>query len=174
VIALAAQPAEKSSFEQLGTQGASVVRVNDPFSGANLSPSSATLFSPQLHTPIRAVMKETSAIPVVRIDLESDPVANGWIKSLARPGGNLTGLFLDIPELGGKQIELLKKVVPRATYLAVLWDATIGDLQFRATEIAAAPSGTRLVSLPIRSAGQIKDAVGGAAHDRVDGESGPD
>jgi putative tryptophan/tyrosine transport system substrate-binding protein len=66
---------------------------------------------------IRAVMKETSTIPVVGIDLESDPLANGWIKSLARPGGNLTGLFLDIPELGGKQIELLEKVVPTAKRL---------------------------------------------------------
>jgi putative ABC transport system substrate-binding protein len=57
-------------------------------------------------------MKATSTIPIIGIDLESDPVANGWVKSLARPGGNFTGLFLDIPELSGKQIELLKNVVP--------------------------------------------------------------
>src|SRR5262245_47322006 len=56
---------------------------------------------------IRAVMNVTSTIPIVGIDLESDPVASGWASSLARPGRNLTGLFLDIPELGGKQIELL-------------------------------------------------------------------
>jgi putative ABC transport system substrate-binding protein len=64
---------------------------------------------------IRAVMKATSTIPIIGIDLESDPMANGWVKSLARPGGNFTGLFLDIPELGGKQIELLKNVVPTIT-----------------------------------------------------------
>jgi putative tryptophan/tyrosine transport system substrate-binding protein len=74
---------------------------------------------------IRAVMKATSTIPIIGIDLESDPVANGWVKSLARPGGNFTGLFLDIPELSGKQIELLKNVVPTITSLAVLWDATV-------------------------------------------------
>src|SRR5262249_36575626 len=51
---------------------------------------------------IRAVMNVTSTIPIVGIDLESDPVASGWASSLARPGRNLTGLFLDIPELGGK------------------------------------------------------------------------
>jgi putative ABC transport system substrate-binding protein len=50
---------------------------------------------------IQAVMNATSTIPIVGIDLESDPVASGWVKSLARPGGNFTGLFLDIPELGG-------------------------------------------------------------------------
>jgi putative tryptophan/tyrosine transport system substrate-binding protein len=72
---------------------------------------------------IRAVLKETNTIPTVGIDLESDPVANGWVKSLARPGSNLTGLFLDIPELGGKQIELLRNVVPTLTRLAALWDA---------------------------------------------------
>ena len=66
------------------------------------------------------VMKATNTIPIVGIDLESDPVASGWAKSLARPGGNFTGLFLDLPELGGKQIELLKEVVPGVSHLGVL------------------------------------------------------
>ncbi len=118
---------------------------------------------------IRAVMKATSTIPIIGIDLESDPVANGWVKSLARPGGNFTGLFLDIPELGGKQIELLKNVVPTITSLAVLWDATIASLQFRATETAARSLGITLESFPIRNEVEIKDAVEHAAHDRVHG-----
>ena len=50
-----------------------------------------------------AAMKATTTIPIVGIDLENDPVASGWVRSLARPGGNFTGLFLDLPELGGKQ-----------------------------------------------------------------------
>ena len=57
-----------------------------------------------------ATMKATTTIPIIGIDLENDPVASGWVKSLARPGGNFTGLFLDLPKLGGKQIELLKEV----------------------------------------------------------------
>ena len=118
---------------------------------------------------IRAVMKATSTIPIIGIDLESDPVANGWVKSLARPGGNFTGLFLDIPELSGKQIELLKNVVPTITRLAVLWDATIASLQFRATETAARTLGITLESLPIRNEEEIADAVEHAAHDRVHG-----
>jgi putative ABC transport system substrate-binding protein len=118
---------------------------------------------------IQAVLKETNTIPTVGIDLESDPVANGWVKSLARPGGNFTGLFLDIPELGGKQIELLKNVVPTLTRLAVLWDAAIGTLQFHAIETAAHSSGDTLASFPIRATKEIKDAVERAAQVRVDG-----
>jgi putative tryptophan/tyrosine transport system substrate-binding protein len=118
---------------------------------------------------IRAVLKETNTIPIVGIDLESDPVANGWVKSLARPGGNFTGLFLDIPELGGKQIELLKNVVPTLVRLAVLWDATIATLQFRATETAARSSGVTLESFPFRTTAEIIDAVERAAHEHVDG-----
>jgi putative ABC transport system substrate-binding protein len=118
---------------------------------------------------IGAVLKETNTIPTVGLDLESDPVANRWVKSLARPGGNFTGLFLDVPELGGKQIELLRKVVPTITNLAVLWDATIATLQFRATEMAAQSLGISLSSFPIRNVEEIKDAVERAAHDRVHG-----
>ena len=118
---------------------------------------------------IRAVMKATSTIPIIGLDLESDPVASGWVKSLARPGGNFTGLFLDIPELGGKQIELLKEAVPMVARLAVLWDATIGTVQFSATEMAARPSGVTLESLPIRSVEDIKDSIERAARQQVHG-----
>jgi putative tryptophan/tyrosine transport system substrate-binding protein len=61
---------------------------------------------------IQALMRATSTIPIVAIDLESDPIANGWANNIGRLGGNLTGFFLDLPELGGKQIELLKEAVP--------------------------------------------------------------
>ncbi len=118
---------------------------------------------------IRAVLKESNTIPTVGIDLESDPVANGWVKSLARPGGNLTGLFLDIPDLAGKQIELLKNIVPTLTRLAVLWDAAIGSLQFHATETAARSSGATLESFPFRTAEEIDDAVNRAAQKHIDG-----
>jgi putative tryptophan/tyrosine transport system substrate-binding protein len=52
----------------------------------------------------------TTSIPIVALDLESDPLAKGYVKSLARPGGNLTGMFLDLPELSGKQVGLLKEI----------------------------------------------------------------
>jgi len=62
---------------------------------------------------VAAAREATSSIPIVAHDLESDPLAKGWVKSLARPGGNMTGFFLDIPEMSGKQVGLLKEIVPR-------------------------------------------------------------
>lgn len=76
---------------------------------------------------VSAVMRVTRVIPTIGIDLEDDPVANGWAQSISRPGGNLTGLFPGLPELGGKQIEFLKDAIPRLADVAVLWDANPGD-----------------------------------------------
>jgi len=110
-----------------------------------------------------AAMKATTTIPIVGIDLENDPVSSGWVKSLARPGGNFTGLFLDLPELGGKQIELLKEVVPRLSKPGALWDSAIGEAQFRATQTAAQTAGVTLHSLPIRGPDDFKGAFDHAA-----------
>ena len=70
---------------------------------------------------LAAVSNATTSIPVVGVDLESDPVAKGYAKSLARPGGNLTGMFLDLPELSGKQVGLLKEIVPPTFSYRYLW-----------------------------------------------------
>jgi putative ABC transport system substrate-binding protein len=116
-----------------------------------------------------AALRATSTIPIVGIDLESDPVESGWAKSLGRPGGNLTGVFLDIPELGGKQIELLREAVPTISRLGVLWDATIGFAQFRATEAAARAAGVELHSLAIRGPENFKEVFESAARERIEG-----
>ena len=118
---------------------------------------------------IRATMKATATIPIVGVDLEDDPVANGWAENLARPGRNVTGVFLDLPELGGKQIELLREAVPTLSRLAVLWDATIGNVQFRATEMAARPVGMTLQSLPIQRVEDINQAFEHAAREQAHG-----
>jgi len=107
---------------------------------------------------IQALTKATGTIPLVAIDLESDPVANGWAVSIARPGGNLTGFFLDLPELGGKQIELLKEALPTLSRVAFLWDSTVGLVQFRATEAVARMAGVGALSLPIRRREDFKGA----------------
>ena len=116
-----------------------------------------------------AAMRATSTTPIVGIDLESDPVASGWAKSLGRPGGNFTGLFLDLPELSGKQIELLKEAVPTLSRLGVLWDSAIGAVQFDAAQAAARAAGVTLLSLPIRSPEDFKDAFDRAARERIHG-----
>jgi putative ABC transport system substrate-binding protein len=116
---------------------------------------------------IRAVLRATSTIPIVGIDLESDPVASGLAKSLARPGGNFTGFFLDIPELAGKQIELPREAVPAVSRLGVFWDATIGAVQFRATEMAARSAAVVLQSLPIRRLEDINEAFERAVREQA-------
>ena len=115
-----------------------------------------------------AAMNATTTIPIVGIDLENDPVGSGWVRSLARPGGNFTGLFLDLPELGGKQIELLKEVVPRLSKPGALWDSAIGEAQFRAAQTAAHAAGLPLHSLPIRGPEDFKDAFDRAAREQID------
>jgi putative ABC transport system substrate-binding protein len=70
------------------------------------------LFAANPHA-IRAAVHAQTTVPVVGIDLGTDPVRAGWVKTLARPGGNLTGFFLDIPELSTKQVQFLNEAVPR-------------------------------------------------------------
>jgi putative ABC transport system substrate-binding protein len=73
----------------------------------------------QSHPAIDAVRRATTTIPIVMIAV-GDPVQAGFVKSLARPGGNITGLNAIAMELVGKQLELLKEAVPRVTQIAVL------------------------------------------------------
>jgi len=86
---------------------------------------------------IGAAKQASSTVPIVGVDLETDPVDAGWVKSLARPGGNVTGFFLDMPELGGKLLQFLGEAIPRIQRVAVLWDAQLASTQFKATESAA-------------------------------------
>jgi putative ABC transport system substrate-binding protein len=71
---------------------------------------------------VRAVLNTTKTIPIVMAGQGSDPVAAGLVDSLARPGGNVTGLTSLTPELGGKRLELLKEAVPKLARVAVLYD----------------------------------------------------
>jgi len=118
---------------------------------------------------IQGAMSATTSVPIIGIDLESDPVAQGWAASLARPGKNLTGWFLDLPELGGKQIELLREAVPGISKLAVLWDASIGQVQFLATEAAAGGVGVALQSVSIRRDEELQPALDRLASTGVQG-----
>ena len=108
---------------------------------------------------VAAVSKATTSIPVVGIDLESDPVANGYVKSLARPGGNVTGMFLDIPELSGKQLVLLKEIVPRLSRIAIFGIPGLNALQFAATETAARAVGVEAEILEVRVPDDLHGAM---------------
>jgi len=116
---------------------------------------------------IEAVIKATKTIPVVGVDLESDPVARGWVTSLARPDRNLTGFFLDIPEMSGKQLQFLKEVKPDLARVAVLGDPRVNEKQFRAIQDAARGARLTLQSLPVKSPNDIQGVIAEAAHQRA-------
>ena len=99
---------------------------------------------------VQAAIGQTSQIPIVAYDLKTDPVLAGWARSLARPGGNLTGLFLDIPALAGKWIELLRAVAPGIRLIGVLWDSTTGTAQLAAAKTAAQGFGIELHVIAVR------------------------
>src|SRR6266511_3770289 len=118
-------------------------------------------------TAVRAATHATTTLPIVAIDLESDPVASGFIASLARPGENLTGVFLDFPDFAGKQLELLKDVVPQLSRVAVLWDPGTGPVQVRAVEAAAHALGVQLHLLHVLRPDELEGACRAATEARA-------
>ena len=86
----------------------------------------------------RAAKEATTTIPIVMTQ-DADPVGNGFVASLARPGGNITGLSTLAPEISGKRLELLKEIVPKLSRVAVLGTSTRpGNAQsLREMELAA-------------------------------------
>ena len=106
----------------------------------------------------------TSEIPIVMTNV-GDPVGSGLVRSLARPGGNVTGLSLLDKDLHGKRIELLKEAVPNLTRLAILWSANDPGmtLAFGRVEEAAKARGFALQSLAVREPGEFPRAFEAAA-----------
>ena len=86
---------------------------------------------------VRAAREATASMPIVAMDLETDPIKSGLVGSLARPGGNVTGVFLDAPEMAGKWMQMLRDVVPNLQRVALLWDPSTGLAQIEAAESAA-------------------------------------
>jgi ABC-type uncharacterized transport system substrate-binding protein len=101
-------------------------------------------------TPTRSAKQATSTIPIVMAQ-DSDPIGNGFVASLAQPGGNITGLSTLAPELSGKRLELLKEIVPRLTRVAVFGTSTQpGNAQaLKEVELAAAALGIKLQYLDV-------------------------
>jgi putative ABC transport system substrate-binding protein len=100
--------------------------------------------------PTRAAKAATATIPIVMTQ-DPDPVGNGFVASLAHPGGNITGLSTLAPEISGKQLELLKETVPKLSRVAVLGTSTVPGqaLLLREVGLAAGPLGVQLQSLDV-------------------------
>jgi len=115
-----------------------------------------------------ALKRATSTIPIV-MAAGSDPVGDGYARSLSRPGGNITGLSLQEIETTGKRLELLKELVPSAAPVAVLWNNVTphSARYWQAAEAAAEKRGWKLLKLEIRDAGEIERAFKTAAAARA-------
>jgi putative ABC transport system substrate-binding protein len=92
---------------------------------------------------VNAIHNATRTIPIVAQDFTSDPVDAGYIRTYARPGGNVTGVFLDAPEFAGKWFELLRALIPDLTRVLVLWDKSVTPTHLRAVERTAKSLGIR-------------------------------
>jgi len=117
----------------------------------------------------RAAKEITSTIPIVMAQ-DPDPVGNGFVASLARPGRNITGLSTLSPEISGKQLDLLKEIIPRLSRTAVLGISTnSGNAQsLRETELAASASGVQLQYLDVLDPKDIETAFRAASKGRAD------
>lgn len=99
---------------------------------------------------LKAARATTQTIPIVMVAIDYDPVALGYVQSLARPGGNITGIYLSTIDLAAKRVQLLKEAVPGMTRLIVFWDA-VGRDSFKATVPAAQALGIELQSIELRN-----------------------
>ena len=116
----------EGKYDRLPALAAETVRLNVDIIVAVATPA------------IKAAQQATRTIPIV-MAIANDPVESGFVASLARPGGNVTGLSLQSPELSGKRLELLKESIPKLSRVAVLWNSSNPShpLLRRETEAAA-------------------------------------
>jgi putative ABC transport system substrate-binding protein len=116
----------------------------------------------------RAAKQATRVIPIVVVAV-GDPVREGLVSSLARPGGNITGLTSISEELSGKRLELLKEAFPKVSRVAVFWNPANASnlLEFREMEVTARTLGLKLQSLEVRGLGDFQAAFARAAKDRA-------
>ena len=121
-----------------------------------------------ISTDALAAKNATGSIPIVMASA-GDPVASGLVDSLARPGGNITGLSQIAPELAGKRLELLKETVPKLTRVAVLWHpgGATSPLAWKESQIPARALGLQLHSMEVRSSNDFAKAFEEATRGRV-------
>jgi putative ABC transport system substrate-binding protein len=120
---------------------------------------------------IRAAKNTTKTIPIVMMGASIDPIEAGFVESLARPGGNVTGLTLLTTELGGKRLELLKEAVPKLTRVAVLYDPANRNsiLQLKEVQTTARALGLTVRTWEVRDADGFERVFAALNKERPDG-----
>jgi putative ABC transport system substrate-binding protein len=117
--------------------------------------------------PTRAAKQATSTIPIITTTV-GDPVGLGFVASLARPGGNITGLTTISPDLAGKRLELLKEVIPKLSRVAIFSDPRSVATELKETEAAARLLKLQIISLQVQSLDELENAFRSIAKSRAD------
>jgi putative ABC transport system substrate-binding protein len=99
---------------------------------------------------IHAARALTTTLPIIATNFEEDPVAAGYAQSIAHPGGNISGIFLDFPDFSGKWIELLREFMPQLARIALVWDQRTGRVQVDAIGATAARLNIQVDLLEIK------------------------
>jgi putative ABC transport system substrate-binding protein len=126
--------------------------------------------------PLSEARRATSSIPILALDLESDPIASGAVASLSRPGGNVTGIFFDAPEIAGKWLQFLREINPSTARVALLHDVHTDETQVRAAEASAAFLGIPTMRFGVATAADLPpafEAISTAGRDAVLAHSSP-
>ena len=116
---------------------------------------------------VLAAKQSTTTIPII-FPTAGDPVVSGLVASLARPGGNITGLTILSPELSGKRLELLKEAFPRISHVAVLLDPRQPPLSFKEMQTAGKSLGLKLQFLEVRDAADVESVFSAMSRARAD------
>src|SRR5258708_15885288 len=111
--------------------------------------------------PTAALKRETDAIPIVFVNV-AEPIESGFVQTLARPGGNITGFTNFESSIGGKWLQLLKEAAPRIVRIAIIYNpqtAPFSGLFLRAVQSAAPSLALQIVDMPVHSDGDIEAAM---------------
>jgi putative ABC transport system substrate-binding protein len=117
---------------------------------------------------VQAFQSATKTIPIIALDLESDPVASGFVDTLARPGGNITGLFFDFPDFSRKWLEILREAIPKLSRLAVLYDPGNPGSARKAVEQAATALSIQPNFIEVRTQSDFEGAFAAASQQNAD------
>ena len=140
-----------------------------PALAAELVSLKVDVISTQSPPGVRAAKQATATIPIVML-VSGDPVELGLVASLARPGGNVTGLVHNPQEMSGKQLELLKEAAPKVSRVAVLWNPALPAFRLGSDEIQveARALGITLQSMEVRNPNELVSAFEAATRERSD------
>jgi putative ABC transport system substrate-binding protein len=146
----------EGKYERLSDLAAELVRLKPDVIVAVATPA------------VQAAKQATKAIPIVMVSV-GDPVATGFVASVARPGGNITGLANIAPELVGKQLQLLREVVPTFSLVAILWNPAnpSNASQLREAEAASRALGVRVQPLEVQGPSDIDRAFVAMTRERA-------